>query len=1001
MTVPGPCGRAIFPAVAETLAGDCLGTETLIAVAEGRDDKAARVRVRAHISSCGSCRRTVSALAIERGAEPRDAGSVGFAPGSRIGRYVVGERAGEGGMGVVYIAHDPELERDVAVKVLHETASRTRPALAERLRQEAKALARLSHPNVVAVYDVGLHDEHVFIAMERVIGDPLAVWLEQARPWRDTLTMFLAAGRGLAAVHAAGLTHRDFKPQNVLLGDDGRPRVADFGLARVELGGRAGSSDGAGERPVGITHTGTLLGTPLYMAPEQHRGESADARSDQFAYCVSLWIAVYRQRPFAGSTAAELARAVHRGELCRPPRSSRVPARLARVLRRGMAPDRAQRFPSMDELLRALDRVARPRRRIAAVGGAVAVVAAIALLASRHTAAPPPACDGARARVAEVWNPASRAQVASAMHRLALPFGTRTAAAIDGILDDYAARWASLHGDACRATRVLGWQTEAQLELRTTCLEVRLGELRALVDRLQVADATIAEHATAAARDLADLSACADLVALATPIQPPTPGVREAVAALASRLAALHARETTGDYRAGLTLARDLARAAHGVSYRPLEAAVELSVGRLAQRVDDAAGAERAFEAAIWAAEAGRDDPAAARALIGAIGAADRLGRYEAIPSLVARASAVFERMGPQRDELSLELEATLGEVAQHRGNFAEADRRFSTVVTTLERRLGRAHPRLAEPLRQLANALRHGPALDRALELAQRALVIQRAEYADDHPAVASALEMVAAVERELGRYSDAERDLERVIAIRERVFGPNSAHVAQSLYSLGLVHSELGLSDKAVATMRKVVAIDRTVIDPDTGVVGDHLSGLAGELETLGRYDEAIEMDERALELLRRRFGEDDYRVAETLNGEASIELSRHRPDAALALARRADQINQRVLARSLPDPLRNIGAAYLAVGNPAAAVAPLAHAYELARVDADAARALWVASLLARARFDAGERDAGRRLAIETAARMTPDDRLDSYRHDLEAWMKRRGIPIRSAK
>ncbi|MCX4241201.1 serine/threonine-protein kinase [Paraliomyxa miuraensis] len=303
-----------------------------------------------------------------------------------IGKYEVLRRIGRGGMGTVYVAHDPELDRKVALKVLR--ADRTRGR--ERMLQEARALAKLSHPNVVAVHEVGLHDDdRVFVAMEYVEGKTLRAWLE-AGPARTALyDVFVQAARGLQAAHRAGLVHRDFKPENVLIGDDGRVRVVDFGVAKtsdsldpeVRSDGAAGSAQ-ADERThqASLTLTGQLLGTPAYMAPEQFMGASVDARTDVFAFCVALYEALAGRRPFDGDDAASVSAAVLTG---RPHAlgASDVPSALATLIQQGLSREPAERPESLDALIRALEStralvpapVRAPKRRARAiVAGAMA-----------------------------------------------------------------------------------------------------------------------------------------------------------------------------------------------------------------------------------------------------------------------------------------------------------------------------------------------------------------------------------------------------------------------------------------------------------------------------------------------------------------------------------------------------------------------------------------------------------------------------------------------------
>ncbi|MEM6291201.1 MAG: serine/threonine-protein kinase [Myxococcota bacterium] len=277
----------------------------------------------------------------------------GGAP-TRIGRYDVLGRIGSGGMGVIYSGYDPSLGRKVAVKLLNPKGGHRKDAR-NRLLREAQALARLSHPSVVHVYEVGEFEDQVFVAMEFVEGTTLRQWQASGeRSWRAILSAYKAAAEGLAAGHAAGIIHRDFKPDNVLVRDDGEVRVIDFGLARTDAEVPTAADD-ARMLPVdsdlALTKTGTLMGTPAYMAPEQFKGETADARTDQFAFCVALYEALYGYRPFAGSTIHQLAANVLTGSVEAPPRYTDVPERMMRVLLRGLEVDPIERYDEMGELV--------------------------------------------------------------------------------------------------------------------------------------------------------------------------------------------------------------------------------------------------------------------------------------------------------------------------------------------------------------------------------------------------------------------------------------------------------------------------------------------------------------------------------------------------------------------------------------------------------------------------------------------------------------------------
>jgi tetratricopeptide (TPR) repeat protein len=364
----------------------CPREEDIAAFVRGRLPPHRRRALEAHVVRCSACRRLLSALAHAEGADSHPAvdtvsptlqvesrgGETELTPGARVGRYAVLDWLGSGGMGVVYSAYDPELNRKVALKVLrNEGGAADRLPIHDVLLREAQAMAQLAHPNVVAVFDVGSVDDRVFIAMELVEGLTLAKWLAaERRTHGEIIATFMAAGSGLAAAHAAGLIHRDFKPDNVLIGHDGRVRVTDFGLARPVLCASVETAQRSAEPGHGTSAPQTgLAGTLAYMAPEQYLRRTADARADQFSFAVALYEALYGERPFAPLEFATPHAAP--SQAVAPPRSG-VPAAMRQALVRALSPDPERRFPTMVELLAAL--APRPRRGRALAVAAIAVV---------------------------------------------------------------------------------------------------------------------------------------------------------------------------------------------------------------------------------------------------------------------------------------------------------------------------------------------------------------------------------------------------------------------------------------------------------------------------------------------------------------------------------------------------------------------------------------------------------------------------------------------------
>lgn len=494
--------------------------------------------------------------------------------GTKIGAFIVEGPLGSGAMGTVLLARDPELARPVAIKLVG--PGRGGEAAHQRLLREAQAAARLSHPNVVAIHQAGTWRDQVFIVMEYVDGGTLRQWLKEApRRWEDILDAFHQAGEGLLAAHRAGLVHRDFKPDNVLIGRDGRVRVSDFGLVGVEGGAFQPDETIEGES-LDLTRTGALVGTPAYMAPEQFEGSRVDARADQFAFAVALYEAFYGKRPYLGTTVTNLLYSMSSGEI-QPPPSSHVPRPIYAALLRALAANPDARYPSMAELMAALRR--EPSSPAAKHGTALAVGLGAVVMAMGGTAAffmlrsdgdpsaqveespqQPPAVDcEAQPALDAVWNDERRAAIVDAA-------GAKVVAA----LDRYSSTWREISTEACRATRVDGKRSEEELGLHTACLEDRRTELEVFLGALGEEDAAILRGSLGAAARLAPVSACADLGALRSVPAPPEDGeLREAITAV--RRQRVHAAILlgAGHYLDALKAAQSALEQAEATSYEP------------------------------------------------------------------------------------------------------------------------------------------------------------------------------------------------------------------------------------------------------------------------------------------------------------------------------------------------------------------------------------------------------------------------------------------------
>ncbi|MCA9698973.1 MAG: serine/threonine protein kinase, partial [Myxococcales bacterium] len=431
----------------------------------------------------------------------------------RYGRYRVIRPLGEGGMGTVFSAFDDELARPVALKVLRSTG-RGAQAARERMTREAQAMAQLSHPNVVQVYDVGVHEGELYIAMELVRGVTLQDWvaelgspIERARRWSQVVALFVQAARGLAAAHAVGLVHRDFKPANVFVStqkDSGTSvRVGDFGLAfgdreRLESSGELSPRDAdALQLGKDLTVTGTILGTPAYFSPEQLRGEVLGPASDQFSFCVALHEALLGVRPFTGSTLDELARNLLGGVRATPGKDVQIPGWLQAVIDRGLAATPEARWPSMDALVDALldDPAQRRRRRIVA-GVGVVTIAAVALGAWVQDRRERAFCTAEGQAIAERWNPARRQEIGEAFVATGAGHADEAWERVAPQLDAWALGWSEAREAAC----LHGRERADEGLARATCLERRRWQFDSLLDLLTAADrATVFEAADAVA----------------------------------------------------------------------------------------------------------------------------------------------------------------------------------------------------------------------------------------------------------------------------------------------------------------------------------------------------------------------------------------------------------------------------------------------------------------------------------------------------------------------
>ncbi len=831
-------------------------------------------------------------------ADEIDAGPL--ARGTALGRYVVLDELGVGAMGRVYAAYDPRLDRKVALKVIRspQASAADGARMAARFLAEAQALARLSHPNVVGVHDVEIVDGSVVIAMEFVAGSTLRAWISTPRPWPDVLGVFIAAGSGLAAAHRAGIVHRDFKPDNVMLGDDGRARVVDFGLALYEAPASelrvASSTSGDGAMAPAVTVG--IAGTPAYMAPELFGHADADARSDQFSFCVALFEALYGQRPFSATSAANLVANVLAGNIVVADNADDIPTWVHRLVVGGLAAAPEQRHPDMDTLLAALANDPRGRRRRWLGIGAATVLLAAGIGVTWQAARPSDPCVSAGAEIEALWNAEARKRVGEALRATGVSWAQAAQTEVERRLDAFTSEVVEMSRDNCLATYVRREQSEAMLDLRTSCLDARRRELAATTAAFAEADVDFAREAVRILGSLGSPEACADLEALREALAPPADAtVRAAVEGLRETLAEIDVTTRAGKFGAAYPQALRVVEQAETLGYLPLVAEAKHVLGYLQDKTGDSTTAAVTLTDAALLAQLHRHDTVAASAMTDAVfvlgsqlaridealiwsrhadAAAGRTGDDRLVAkALNARGMVLQTRGRPVEAEQALRagLELRLGMLGERhvdvsgslgnlgvaledQGRNVEAVALYSRALAIDEDLLGADHPRVGSDLVNMGTSLLGLGRREDALAAARRAESIFRAALGPDHPNLAAALGNIAAALNASGDHEGARAIAAQQLAINERRFGLGHPDVALGHHNLGAMDYELGDLDSAREHFTRAAAIYTAAYGADHPELAGSVAAL-GEIEqSAGRHSRAREHFNQAIAILDR---------------------------------------------------------------------------------------------------------------------------------------------------
>jgi tetratricopeptide (TPR) repeat protein len=946
-------------------ARECPSEDSVVRFLLGKTKGGGELLFEAHIDQCEDCRRLLAALVVSLPERSHDAEALttemyrpladatraeALAEGSAIGRFVVVELLGAGGTGTVYAAYDPELDRTIALKLLRDEEGGDRDEgvqelIRTRLLREAQATARLQHENVVAVHDIGAIGRHVFMAMELVDGQTLREWMRsEVRSWREVVSLFRQAGEGLAAAHAAGLAHGDFKPENILIDRKRRVRVGDFGLARSIAVSMPGDERGA-ERPAG--EAVLVAGTPAYMAPECLRGGPADARSDQFAFCVALHEALCGVRPFRGHTIGELKSAIAAGP-ARPPRS--LPRHLRRLLARGLAASPAERHSSMKALLEKLSHDPRARLRRLAVAATVAVagiaVGTAILTEGAVEDVGTRLCARAGDPIRDGWNPVIRADIAAAFGGSGRPYAGRAAAAVQAALDRYARSWVDMRTEACQATHVRGAQSTHLLDLRNICLDDRLAQLEALGRLLGRADAATVDKAVEAANNLPDLAGCADAEGLRARVPPPAERDRRAEwESLRARVAEARALHDSGSFEPALALIAEIQPRVERLGFAPLTGELFELRGGLEDRLGRGEKALASLDRAAVEAEAGGDDATKGRAWILAAqiratsgGAADQVDR------LLAQARAASTRLGRDR-VMEMRVESAMGQIALERGltpdalthyrrssELAEAafgaghvttarsrlnliaaldemeqdDEALAIVrptIATLEAELGRGHPDIAQAQVLLADILMQKGLHDQALAIYREAVRSFEALYGPVHRTVWTVLNAIGAVYMAQEKYAEALVELRRALEIVDQSVGRRHRSAALLLGNIGMALFELGRLDEGLASCREAISIANETLGPDSQFAARAQQRIAEALMTI-RPRAALHAAQEAVRMLQGSVGQGHPEVSRAMLTQAQIHVALGQRTQALRAAEKAHEILVAALGKNHPE-------------------------------------------------------------------------------------------------
>lgn len=844
-----------------------------------------------HLQECSQCRFICRALSSTTASVLGDesASLLGaMAPraeldkGTQIGHFEIIGLLATGGMGHVYEARDCNLERRVALKLLALPPSSLIPDLKQRLIEEAKALARLQHSNVVAVYEVAADCDDVHIAMEFVEGETVTDWLAgDDRSVREILSVFAQAARGLSAAHAADLVHRDVKAQNLIVRSDGHAKVIDFGLVRAaceELPRSDKPLDNSNIDP-GLTLTGVLVGTPAYASPEQISGSEIGAESDVFSFCVTLYEALTGTRPFRGTSIEELRSALQGAET--PGMPVRWPGRLQRLLTQGLSLEPSQR-PSMAALATTLEGLLSRRSRNIKAAIAISALAGALVVGQSFAGAKEERCTGSESRVQSVWSAAQQNTLQSAILATGLPFAQDTWDRVESEIGTFTSEWKLAHVEACEAVTIRKEQSPRMLDLRMACLDTRLRDVDAAITALTQVDAGTVRHAIAAVGHLESVDQCGNLSLIEEmEALPNDETARREIIAIQDTLSKARTHLRLGSFEQALKEAQPAAQLAKTLRHRPTEARALSVLGDSYAALGKLKKAAAAYEESILASVAGGDQRWEAEVLasLTQVKGAE-MAHFEEARKSAQRALALVERIGDPVIEAS--VRHAYGSLLETQGQPAQAAEQVTLGLAALGSDNAEFDRALVHSLLLDLSAAVHTDSYEfrRAIELQEESLEITKRLFGGKHPHVAQSLEHLASSHYRLDENDKAKELLKRATEIRDaatgedndfarlyfpaateeepgprlekltaaleaalRLYGEVHPNVAMVLYGMGETELELHLLDEGLAHLERSVTILRALQAPESQELFAPLWTLSQAYSAVSKSDEALE--------------------------------------------------------------------------------------------------------------------------------------------------------------